>query len=175
MAVVTRRPRLLAACSAGLVAAVLLIPTAGATRLDWQETARDGKQPVLRFRITSLTFGTSRWSAHVSFANVSQRTIRVGERFGVAIYADGKTSDVQKAIGFAAATTFSPGRPASLKPGAAWTGVIGGTGRLVSSRAVRYARVVFGPLTGIPGQTRAVFWITDHSLPLAPPARGPVI
>ena len=53
--------------------------------------------------------------------------------------------------------------------------MIGGAGRLVRSRADRYARVVFEPLGGIPGQTRAVFWITDHSLPLAPPTRGPVI
>jgi hypothetical protein len=51
--------------------------------------------------------------------------------------------------------------------------VIGGAGRLVRCRADRYARVVFELLSEIQGQTRAVFWITDHSLPLRHRPAGP--
>ena len=58
--------------------------------------------------------------------------------------------------------SLPPGRLA-LKPGATWTGMISGTGQLAASRPSLYARVVFGPLTGVAGQTAPVYWITDHS------------
>jgi hypothetical protein len=57
-----------------------------------------------------------------------------------------------------------------------------GTGRLTSTQRL-YARVVFGPFSGIPGQGRPIIWITDHMTtvgkgspaPAEPPVAGPVI
>jgi hypothetical protein len=119
------------------------------------------------FRVDSLTFGKAQWSAHVTLSNLSKKTIAIGNNFGAAIYDNGHTEDLQQAIGFAVAQNFSPARPTSLKPGASWSGTIGGRGALAASGATRYARVVFGPLTGMPGQSHAVYWVTDHRLTLA--------
>jgi hypothetical protein len=55
-----------------------------------------------------------------------------------------------------------------LAPGASWSGTIGGDGYLHPSKTERWARVVFGPLKGLPGQSSAVYWVTDHALRLAP-------
>jgi hypothetical protein len=156
---------------ASLVAAALAAG-ASAGKVSWNETAKNGKVAVVGFTVDSLTFGGAKWSAHVTIHNLSKHTIKIGNRFGAAIYSDGKTEDLNEAIGFAYALKFSPARPTALKPGASWTGTIGGDGRLQSSRSLRWARVVFGPLTGLPGQSRAVFWITDHALTLPPSGSG---
>ena len=47
------------------VAALLAVPAFPALELNWNETAKDGKVPVLRFHVTSLTIGSKGWSAHV--------------------------------------------------------------------------------------------------------------
>ena len=52
-----------------------------------------------------------------------------------------------------------------MRRGASWSGTIGGDGTLSSSASLRYARVVFGPLRGLPGQKGEVFWITGRLRP----------
>jgi hypothetical protein len=126
----------------------------------------------MRFHVDSFTFGKNTWSAHVSIANVSKKTIRVGNRFGAAIFDNSKTENLDQEIGLAVALSFSPARPTVLKPGATWTGTISGQGRLQPSASTRWARLVLGPLSGLPGQSRAVWWVTDHALTLAPTAPG---
>lgn len=167
-----RRATLIAA-----LAAVALVPVAGASRVAWDETAKDGKVPVMGFRVDSLTFGKGTWSAHVTMSNLSKKPIRIGNQFGAAIYDDGTSENLDRAIGFAVALTFSPARPTVLEPGATWRGTIGGDGELKASASTRYARLVFGPLTGLPGQKRSVFWVMDHRLVLPPSgsAAGPVV
>ena len=60
-----------------------------------------------------------------------------------------------------------------------WIVKIGGS---LNTNARVYARVIFGPFTGFPGQRSAVVWITDHARAIGtvtvPPATtvpGPVI
>ena len=166
-----RARRLAVLTGAALALASLLAgPALSAYGLPWKETAKNGNAPILTFTVSRLTIGKSSWSANVSFANVSQKTITVGNQFGVAFFQDSTATDLSNAAAFAPATKFSHARPVALKPGASWSGVISGTGALSASRPSLYARVVFGPLTGLPGQTSSVFWITDHSKTL--PAAG---
>jgi hypothetical protein len=167
-----RAPRLGGALGASLaVAALFAAPASSSSGVNWKETAKDGKVSVLSFHVTSLTIGTTGWSAHVSFGNLSKQTVKVGDQFGVAFFEDATSEDLSQAAALAPATTFSPARPTELKPGATWTGVISGTGTLAASRPSLYARVVFGPLSGVAGQTAPVYWITDHSK-LLPPSGG---
>jgi hypothetical protein len=157
-----------------VVAGLFVVPAFSGTGLNWNETARNGKVPVLSFGVTSLTIGKTGWSARVSFGNLSTKTIRVGDQFGVAFFTDSKTTNPAYAAALAFATSFSPARPVSLKPGATWSGLIGGIGQLSASRPSLYARIVFGPLTGVSGQASAIYWITDHSMTLAPAGMGGV-
>ena len=155
------------------VAAASLAAGAAADRVSWDEKAKNGNIPVMGFRVGSLSFGKTSWSASVTFTNLTKRTITIGAEFGAAIFGDSKSEDLNSAIGFAVALRFSPARPTSLAPGASWSGTIGGDGTLNSSASVRYARVVFGPLGGVPGQKGAVYWVTDHALALRPSFAGP--
>ena len=161
-------------CSTLLASLVVasLVGGASAGKVTWDEKAKDGTVPVMGFRVDSLTFSKQSWSAHVTFTNLSKQTIRIGANFGAAIFGDSKTEDLNRAIGFAVALRFSPARPQALSPGASWNGTIGGDGTLSSSASVRYARVVFGPLRGLPGQKGAVYWVTDHALRLEPNLSG---
>src|SRR5262245_15477884 len=169
-----------AAVLLALVAWLVAAPAAGAERLGWNEKAKYAGKPVMSYRVVSLTFGERGWNAHVSFRNLSSRTIRVGNEFGVGFWTSRKATSLQEVAGIASATTFSSKVPAVLKPGQSWTGVIGGRGQL-NSRGRVYARVIFGPFTGFPGQRSAVWWITDHARALGsgPPTTttvpGPVI
>jgi len=172
----TRVRRLAVVLGASLaVAALLAMPAFSALGLNWNETAKDGKVPILSFHVTSLTIGTKEWSAHVSFGNLSKKTIKVGNQFAVAFFVDATNENLADAAALAPATSFSPTRPVALKPRATWTGVISGTGQLTASRPSLYARVVFGPLTGVAGQTKPVYWITDHSKTLPPAGTGTVV
>jgi hypothetical protein len=163
-----------AAVAVGVTAAtaVLAVPAFPALGVNWKETAKDGKVPVLSFKVTSLTIGKTGWSAHVSFGNLSKKTVKVGNQFGVAFFVSATSEDLSTAAALAPATKFSPARPVALKPGATWTGVISGTGRLAASRPSLHARLVFGPLTGVAGQTKPVYWITDHSKVVASAGTG---
>jgi hypothetical protein len=154
---------LVALCVAVCACAVTVAP-ASAARLDWRERAFDGRVAVLRFLVTRLTVGSSSWSAQVSLTNLSRRTISVGDQFGVALYPSAGGSSPGEALLVAYATAFAPRRPHRLQPGATWSGAISGRAPFGASSASRYARVVFGPLRGVPGEKRAIFWITNHRL-----------
>jgi hypothetical protein len=149
----------------------LAVPAIGASAatVHWSETAKDAGASVMGFKVDSFTFTKSGWSAKVTLKNLSKTTIKVGDNFGAAIFTDHVTTDLSQVAGFALAQSFSPARPTKLGPGQSWSGTISGTGHLKASSAVRYARVVFGPLVGMPGQKGPVFWVTDHWLPLVPP------
>ena len=154
------------------IAAASLAGRAAAGKVSWEEKAKNGDVPVMGFRVGSLSFARTSWSARVTFTNLSKQTVTIGADFGAAIFDDSKTEDLNRAIGFAVALRFSPARPSTLAPGASWSGTIGGDGTLNSSASVRYARVVFGALGGLPGQKGAVYWVTDHALTLQPSLAG---
>ncbi len=158
------------------VACLLLALSATAGRVAWKEAAKSGGVNVMTYTVDSLSFNAKGWSAHVSFRNVSHVSIRMSARreFEAVFFADPKTQTLTQAVGVAPATTFSSKLPTLLKPGASWTGTISGTGRLSTNQRI-YARVVFGPFSGLPGTKTSVVWITDHSLTLgkATPAVGP--
>ncbi len=137
-------------------------PVAGAARVNWNEKANYAGKPIMSYKVESLTFTKTGWTAVVSFRNLSQKTIRVGNRFGVGFWTKAHATDLAKAVGFGTATQFSSKVPTVLKPGDHWSGVIGGLGYLNRSGHV-YARLIFGPFTGFPGQTSSVVWITDHA------------
>jgi hypothetical protein len=159
---------------------LLSAPAATAGRVGWTETAKVDRQSVMRYQVTSVTIGKANWSARVAFSNLSSKSIRVGAtRFGIAFYSDSKTERLSEAIGFALATKFSATPPKTLKPGASWSGMISGSGSLSADGEV-YARIVFGPFSGLPGEGKSVVWITDHAKPMGTNAKdsggvGPVI
>ncbi len=165
---------LCATVAAGLLAA----PALAAKPLNWNETFKDADGKVLNFRVMSLTVTQTGWTAHVSFANLSKQTIHVGNEFGIAFFANAKTTDPIRATALGQATSFSPNRPTVLKPGARWTGTIGGTGQLETTATSGYTRILFGPFTGVPGHKGATYWITDHEtriLPAPPESTAPVV
>ena len=134
----------------------------------------------MTYTVDMLTFSPKGWSAHVSFRNISHATIGVRSQFGISFFLDAKTETLSQQVGFAPATTFSTKLPTSLKPGDSWSGTIGGTGKVTTTGRI-YARVVFGPFSGLPGTSSAVVWITDHAKALGKgpiqqaPVTGPVI
>jgi hypothetical protein len=148
----------------GLVAA----GQAAATAVHWNESATIDHAQVMQYSVDSLTVGKTNWSAEVSFKNDSSKTLKVGEQFGLAFYSDRSTQALTKAVGRAYATEASSAVPKTLKPGASWSGTIGGTGKLNLTGTV-YTRVIFGPFTGLPGEKAPVVWITNHELPVSPP------
>ncbi|MBV8480266.1 MAG: hypothetical protein JOY72_08175 [Actinobacteria bacterium] len=164
----------------GLLVCLVVPAAANAGRVGWNETAKVAGKRVMTYRVDTLSVGSGSWTAHVSFKNISSKTIKVGSQFGLAFYLDPKAEDLTAAVGFAQATKFSTPTPTTLKPGESWTGEIGGSGSLSSGLHV-YARVVFGPFTGVPGESSSIVWITDHRTTVdtntkAPPtATGPVI
>lgn len=145
--------------------------SAAAVRLGWHESSTYRGKPLLAFEVASITFESNRWSATVSVQNRSSYTIRVGDSFGLVVYSDAKTVDTTKG-GFGKAVFFSPARPTELVPGAVWRGVMGGTG---GPKAGSFARIVFGPFSGVPGKG-AFLWITDHvhQVPAAAGSAKPV-
>jgi hypothetical protein len=176
--------RLRGAVAAAGATCLLLAPAAAARSAAWNETAKVGGVSIMTYTVDSLTVGPKSWTAHVSFRNVSKKTIGVGNEFGVAFFPNAKTQAPSKSLGFATATAFSTKLPKSLKPGASWTGVIGGLGKITKSQKV-WARIVFGPFTGLSTKKgTSMVWITDHAKALdvsppagqtPPPATGPVI
>jgi hypothetical protein len=154
---------------AGAVAAGLLVaPAFATTGLHWNETFTDSAGKVLNFRVTSVTVTQTRWTAHVSFANLSKRTLRVGNQFGIAFFANAKTTNPAHAKVLLEASAFSPKRPTVLKPGATWSGTITGTGQLATTKTSGYARILFGPFADVPGQKGVTYWITNHETPVTP-------
>jgi hypothetical protein len=152
----------LALLAVGAIAVGATAPVAGAARVNWNEKAKYAGKPVMSYRVVSLTFTKTGWTAVVSFRNLSHKTIKVGNRFGVGFWTKAHATDLSQAVGFGSATLFSSKVPTVLKPGDQWSGVIGGIGSLNRSGHV-YARIIFGPFTGFPGQTSSVVWITDHA------------
>jgi hypothetical protein len=156
-----------------VAAGLLVTPAFAAKALHWNETFKNADGKVLNFRVTSLTVTQTSWSAKVSFANLSKQTVQVGNEFGIAFFANAKTTDPIKASALSQATAFSPKRPTALKPGATWSGVISGTGQLETAKTSGYLRVLFGPFVGVPGQKAATSWITDHSTSIPATALNP--
>jgi hypothetical protein len=162
--------RLVRLTTAALAVALLAALPAGATTVRWDETAVIDHARVMHYKVDSITLGSKGWSAHVSFVNTSKQPVKVGDQFGLAFYAKKSDSSLSKAIGFAQATTFSSKVPATLKPGATWSGTISGAGNLTVKGTI-YERVVFGPFTGLPGEAHAVVWITNHALAVGAKAK----
>ena len=162
-------PRRLAALALPAAAAALVAAgPAAATAVHWDETATIDHVKVMRYRVDSLTVGAKSWSAQITFINESKATLKVGTQFGLAFYSNDTTQALSKDVGFAEVTEVSAKLPTTMKPGASWSGTIGGTGKL-SLESTLYTRVVFGPFTGLPGEKTPVVWITNHSLTLTPP------
>ena len=162
------RERTLTSLLATTVAAGLLVaPAFATTGLHWNETFTDSAGKVLNFRVTSVTVTQTRWTAHVSFTNLSKKTIHVGNQFAIAFFAAAKTTNPAHAKALLEASAFSPKRPTVLKSGASWSGTITGTGQLATTKTSGYARILFGPFADVPGQKGITYWITNHETPVA--------
>jgi hypothetical protein len=144
------------------VGAVGAAPALGERSLNWSELAKVKGHGVLRFKVQSISIGKTGWSARVSFRNVSGRTMRVGNVFGLSYFRGSQITPTTRFDAFGRATRFSPAKPASLRPGESWTGVIQGKGRPALTGKV-YARILFGPFYGVPGFPNPYYWVTDHS------------
>jgi hypothetical protein len=144
------------ALGATVVAGLLVAPAQAGKALNWNETFKNTDGKVLNFRVTSLTVTQTRWTATVSFTNLSKQTVHVGNEFAIAFFTNAKTTDPVHSSSLLQATVFSPKRPTALKPGASWAGTISGTGQLQTTKT-----------SGVPGQKSATYWITDHETPVA--------
>jgi urease beta subunit len=131
----------------------------------WRETATVKGKPLMSFTVDKVSIGSQRWSAHVSFRNLSKRTVRVGNDFGLIVYRKATIEPNTRPEAFGRATSFSTPRPLRLEPGASWSGTIAGPGR-PKVTGMGYARILFGPFTGLPRGPDPFLWITDHSIPL---------
>jgi hypothetical protein len=170
-----RLPVFPAVTATAVAVAALLVTSAWAgTRSGWQETAKVGGKPVLSFEVAGLSIRKSSWSANVSFRNLSGKTIRVEDFFGLALFRTSKITPTMRPDALGHAVRFSPRRPLSLDPGASWTGVIGGKGLPQPTLSGKvYARIVFGPFFGVPGISGGYFWVTDHARTLTLGRGGP--
>ena len=144
------------------VGAIGAAPALGERALNWNELAKVKGHGVIRFKVQSISVGKTGWSAHVSFTNVSNRTMRVGNVFGLSYFRGPGITPTTHFDAFGRATRFSPAKPATLRPGESWTGVIQGKGRPALTGKV-YARILFGPFYGVPGFPNPYYWVTDHS------------
>jgi hypothetical protein len=156
-----------------VVVGLLVVPAASGQYLGWNETATIDHTKAMRYRVQSLTLTKSTWKASISFQNLTKQPLGVARGFGIAFYADPKTQALAKAVGFLPVNRYSKPLPKTLAPGATWTGVVSGIGSLTTTQVV-YARVIFGPFTGLPSEKTAQVWITNHNLPVGQPS-GPVI
>jgi hypothetical protein len=154
-----------------MLAAATLFAVPALAGLGWSETALADGKPLMSFSVDKLSIGAKRWSAHVSFRNLSHRTVRVGNDFGLAVYSKARIVPMSRPEAFGRATSFSTPRPTRLRPGASWSGTIAGPGRPKVS-GLGFARILFGPFTGLPAGPTPFLWITDHSLPLELGASG---
>jgi hypothetical protein len=121
--------------AAGATCLILAAP-ATAARVGWNEAAKAKGATVMVYKVDTLTFDSMGWRAHVTVRNVSHVPIGMRRDFGVALYADAKTQTISEGLGFTGATSYSSKLPASLEPGASWTGTIGGSGRLSPDRTI---------------------------------------
>jgi hypothetical protein len=155
------------ALSATVAAGLLVAPAQAGKALNWNETFKNADGKALNFRVTSLSVTQTRWTAQVSFTNLSKQNVHVGNEFAIAFFANAKTTDPVRSSALLQASAFSPKRPTVLKPGATWTGTIGGAGQLETTKTSGYTRILFGPFADVPGQKSATYWITDHETPVA--------
>jgi hypothetical protein len=153
------------AVAALAVGAAPLAPALGETQLGWSEHATVKGNDVLEFEVKSLTIDKAGWSAHVSFRNMSDQTVGVGNIFGLSFYKGAELTPTTRVDAFGHASRFTPAKPTSLAPGESWSGVIEGTGHPKPALSgTVHARVLFGPFYGVPGfPNKPFFWITDHS------------
>jgi hypothetical protein len=142
--------------------AVGAAPALGERALNWSELAKVRGHGVFRFKVQSISIGKTGWSAHVSFRNVSNRTVRVGNVFGLSYFRGSQITPTTHFDAFGRATGFSPAKPATLRPGETWAGVIRGRGHPSLTGKV-YARILFGPFYGVPGFPNPYYWVTDHA------------
>jgi hypothetical protein len=150
---------------ATLVAAAALLAAPALADDGWNETATAHGKPLMSFTVDRVSIGAMRWSAHVSFRNLSPRTVSVGNDFGLFVYRKARFAPTTRPEAFGRATSFSKRRPMRLKPGASWSGTIAGPGH-AKITGIGYARILFGPFTGLPAGPTPFLWITRHSLPL---------
>jgi hypothetical protein len=157
-----------AAATAIALAVLLVSPALAApsTRVSWKETWKVEGVPVMTFKVTAVTVGKTRWTAHVSFRNLLRRAVGVpSNSFGIAFYPSAKLTPTTRPEAYGIAMTFSQPRPTRLAPGGSWTGVISGPGR-PKITGKTWARLVFGPFDGLPGKQKLALWITDHAIAL---------
>ena len=161
----TRLGLVLPAASAAALLAVTAASAAPSTRVSWSETAKVRGVPVMSFGVSAIHIGTSRWTATVTYRNLTKRTLAFsGDSFGLAFFPSSTITPTTKPEAFGVADTFSHKHPSKLAPGDSWSGVISGPGQpTVTGRA--WARIVFGAFTNVPG-SKLFIWITDHSLVL---------
>jgi hypothetical protein len=121
--------------------------------------------------VQHLVIGRDRWSVAATVRNDTHVTLLVGRphhaggtEFGLLLLANRSSSAVRAAGPGVFASTFVPGLPALLRPGARWSGTFSGRGRLPRAR---YARIELGRFTTVGPAQHGVPWrfryITDHA------------
>jgi hypothetical protein len=161
----------------GLLATLVFVPAAEAKtlKLKWVErTSPDYGYPQMTFKVKSVVVDGLKWSVSASVTNRSTETIRVTRgdkdassyRFGLMTPNQGPCVPVNGWIAscrpgppvLVGAQSTTPQFPATIKPGATWSGVFRGTGKLPSRQGIN---VVFGFFTS-KSVPRGFAFITDH-------------
>lgn len=142
-------------------AALILAPAASARtfQLGWNERFEVAGQPVMSFKVASLTISKSGWSARVSFRNLTAKPVLIRNRFAL-LHARQRST---RAFGRLAARSLRPRMPSRLAPRSAWSGTLSGKGA-AALRGV-FVRVHFDEFVGHLRLGRARFgWVTDHAV-----------
>ncbi len=155
-----------------IVASLVAMPSAALAMPESppSEIAKVGSKPVPSFVVESVRVGSSSWRARIAVRNLSPHTVGVGGEFGLAFFDGARQKRLGQAAGFAVASTVSSSIPRTLKPGAGWSGEIGGKGRVDTYGGVLYARVVFGPFSNLLRGGKSLLWISEHAATITSPA-----
>jgi hypothetical protein len=157
-----------------LAACALLLPSAASAktiRLNWTERtpAGTGGYLPMTFKVKSVTVRSARWTVSFEVHNRSRKelSIRRGSSYyptklGFALLVP---SQCPPDPGFTrcgvlelAASSFTPRRPRSLRPGERWSGTFSGNGALRKGVNISIGFGVF-----VPRGSRPFSWSTQHT------------
>jgi hypothetical protein len=142
--------------------------------LNWHEAAGPpGNRLIVDVR--RFVVRHNRWAVSAAVKNdspatlvISRRHRRHGTEFGILLLGTGSPRAIRKAGPGRFASRFTPALPASLPPGASWSGTFSGPGRLPAGKYVRIELGSFGASGTLRPPISLQFeYVTNHVFRLA--------
>jgi hypothetical protein len=145
-------------------------PPARTWRVHWHETARIAKRPVVVTEVTRVRLGPKGFAVTGSVRNLSATTIDIVRPslpagapaawtwFGITVSRGGPHTFIDHA------DAYSPPLPASLPPGARWSGTFSGPPVPRGAPAWHVTFGIFEPEQRSHGLPERFAWVSDHSI-----------